>query len=103
MKAEFDPIAGIWYHVLDENLKFMVIDADQDADLIEVQFADGSMEEFSFKEWNQFDLEIIEQPDEWVSSYEGFSDDEPYQENLEQESWEGFSDYSADEDSVKYL
>jgi hypothetical protein len=44
---------------------FYVIDVDTAREVVEVQHLDGTIEEISFGEWVDFDLELCAPPENW--------------------------------------
>ena len=62
---EFEPVVGQWYENIDENDSFRVLSVDEDAELIEIEYLDGDIEEIDVDTWAEFDLEKIEQPEGW--------------------------------------
>lgn len=65
MSTELEPIVGNWYAHLDKGQRFMVAAVDEDAETVDMQHFDGDIEELSFSDWYQLDLEIIEEPEDW--------------------------------------
>ncbi len=76
MATDIDPIAESWYYHAGKGQKFMVVDVDQDADIIEIQHFDGDLEALTFDEWADLDIEMSEPPENWSGPIEvGESDD----------------------------
>jgi hypothetical protein len=88
---EYEPVAGQWYENVDENESFRVLSVDEDAELIEIEYLDGDIEELDLDTWAELDLEKIEQPEGW--SGEADEDDEE-----EDEDWDDDEDEDDDED-----
>ena len=65
MAREFEPVVGQWYENIDENESFRVLSVDEDAELIEIEYLDGDIEEIDVDTWAEFDLDKIEQPEGW--------------------------------------
>ncbi len=91
MAREYEPVAGQWYENVDENESFRVLSVDEDAELIEIEYLDGDIEELDLDTWAELDLEKIEQPEGW--SGEADEDDEE-----EDEDWDDDEDEDDDED-----
>lgn len=68
MPNELDPIVGQWYAHLDKGQRFYVTDVNVDDDSIEVQHFDGDLEEFSFDEWQELDIQWSEAPESWTGA-----------------------------------
>ena len=98
MAREYEPAVGQWYENIDENESFRVLSVDEDAELVEVEYLDGDVEELDLETWHEFDLEKIEQPEGWSAS-----DDEEEEEEEEEdeddldETWDDEDD-EEDED-----
>ena len=66
MIGELDPIEGNWYHHLDKEQDFMVVDVNEREDTVDIQYFDGEIEGFEMEEWEDLDLEEIEPPEDWA-------------------------------------
>jgi hypothetical protein len=79
MIGELDPIEGSWYHHLDKDLDFMVVDVNEKEGTIDIQYFDGDIEELEMEEWEEMDLEEIEPPEDWTGPLDDLeSDDRDY-------------------------
>jgi len=92
---EFEPVVGQWYENIDENDSFRVLSVDEDAELIEIEYLDGDIEEIDVDTWAEFDLEKIEQPEGWSGAEIGGDDDEDEDED---DDWDDDEDEDEDED-----
>lgn len=97
MAREFEPVVGQWYENIDENDSFRVLSVDEDAELIEIEYLDGDIEEIDVDTWAEFDLEKIEQPEGWSGADIGSDDDEDEDED---EDWDDDEDEDEDEDDL---
>lgn len=95
MAREFEPVVGQWYENIDENDSFRVLSVDEDAELIEIEYLDGDIEEIDVDTWAEFDLEKIEQPEGWSGAEIGGDDDE---DDDEDDDWDDDEDEDEDED-----
>jgi hypothetical protein len=89
------PNVGDWYEDLDENTTFTILSVDNDADVIEIQYEDGSIEEINMDSWKQMSLDKIEPPEEWIEdldAYEDFDDDDD-DSDLVEGKWSDAEDY----------
>ncbi len=66
MATNIDPVLYQWYRYLNKGQNFTVVDIDEVNSLIEVQHYDGDLEEISFDEWLDLDIELSEAPDNWT-------------------------------------
>ncbi len=96
MAREYEPVAGQWYENVDENESFRVLSVDEDAELIEIEYLDGDIEELDLDTWAELDLEKIEQP-------EGWSGEDDEDEDEEDEDWDEDEDEEDDEDDDEDL
>lgn len=76
------PIVGDWYKTT-EGQMFEVIASDEEEQVIEVQFYDGTVEEYDFETWANLDPEEMEAPVAW-SDYDLSEPD--YDENSRTDS-----------------
>ena len=70
MLNEYDPINEQWYRHIDQGQPFLIVANDDDAEVIEVQYFDGTLEEISYDEWGKLALEPCEQPESWAGNSE---------------------------------
>jgi hypothetical protein len=68
MPNELDPIIGQWYAHLDKGQSFYVTAISEDDNTVEVQHFDSDLEEFSFDEWRDLDIELSEEPENWTGA-----------------------------------
>jgi hypothetical protein len=101
---EYEPVVGQWYENIDENESFRVLSVDEDAELIEVEYLDGDIEEIDLETWQEFDLDKIEQPEGWTGSRaeaeeeEEEDEDEEELEDDEDEDDDDEEDWDEDEE-----
>lgn len=93
MGREHEPVPGQWYENLEEGETFRVLSIDEDSELIEIQYADGDVEEMDYETWTELDLELGEAPEGWS---EDDADEEEDEE--EDEDWDDEEDEDDDED-----
>lgn len=67
------PVIGKWYRLHGEQ-RFEVVAVDEDAGTIEVQYFDGTVEEFDLDDWvvqwKGAVLEAADAPDDWSGSFD---------------------------------
>ena len=68
MVNELDPIEGNWYRNLDDDQEFTVEEVDEDSGLVGLRYLSGDVDEIDIEEWEEFELEEIEEPDFWTVS-----------------------------------
>ena len=96
---EFEPVVGQWYENIDENDSFRVLSVDEDAELIEIEYLDGDIEEIDVDTWAEFDLDKIQQPEGWSGAEIAKPDDEEEDED-EDDDWDDDEDDDEDEDDL---
>ena len=65
MTTENDPIIDNWYFHKDKGQQFMVVALDENKELVEIQHFDGDIEEISFSNWYDMNIEISTAPENW--------------------------------------
>ncbi len=71
------PEIGSWYYDPSSNAQFEVVAVDEEGN-VEIQFFDGSIEEFEKEVWFELKLSHAEQPEDWTGPYEVEQDDRGY-------------------------
>jgi hypothetical protein len=79
-----EPVKGQWYENIDDEETFRVLSVDEDAELIEIEYLDGEIDELDIEEWHELDLELIDEPEGW-SEDEDEDEDEEDDEDLDDE------------------
>jgi hypothetical protein len=97
---EFEPVVGQWYENIDENESFRVLSVDEDAELIELEYVDGDIEEIDVDTWAEFDLDKIEQPEGWSGAPVGAKDDDDDDEEDEDDDWDEDEDDDDEDDDL---
>ena len=68
------PSVGDWYQSI-EGDTLEVVAYDPDEETIEVQFYDGTVEEYDLDTWEELELRPAEPPEDWSGSLDLASDD----------------------------
>ena len=76
MIGEIDPIEGNWYHHIDREKDFMVVDVNEKEGTVDIQYFDGDIEELEMEEWEEMDLEDIEPPEDWTGPLDDLEADD---------------------------
>lgn len=69
-------IPGQWYLDRQSGDIFQVVGVDEDDCSIEIQYADGSVEETSRDDWATLELDNCEQPEDWVGPFDDLESDD---------------------------
>ena len=93
MSRDFEPAVGQWYENVDDQESFRVLSIDEDAELVEVEYLNGDIEEIDMDTWAEFNLERIEQPEGWSGEALAGGDDED-----EDDDWDDDEDDEEDDD-----
>ena len=91
MSRDNEPVKGQWYENVEDEETFRVLSVDEDAEIIEIEYLDGEIEELDVEEWHEFDLELIDEP-------EGWSEDDDEEEDDEEDWDDEDDDWDEDED-----
>jgi hypothetical protein len=91
---DYEPVKGQWYENLEEEDSFRVLSVDEDAELVEIEYLDGDIEEMDLDAWHEMDLERIDEPEGWA----GGDDEEDEEEDEEELDDDEDDDWDEDED-----
>ena len=95
MAREYEPVAGQWYENIEDNESFRVLSVDEDAELVEIEYLDGDIEEMDLDTWQELDLEMIATPEGWSGDA---VDDEDEDEDEEDDDSDEDEDEDEDDD-----
>lgn len=100
MGRDYEPVKGQWYENVEEDETFRVLSVDEDADLVEIEYLDGDIEELDIDTWHELDLERIAEPEGWSGGDdEGEEeDDEDDDEDEDDDDWDDDEDEDEDDD-----
>ncbi len=99
MSRDNEPVVGQWYQNVEEEETFRVLTVDEDAELVEIEYLDGDIEELDLEEWHELDLELTQEPEGWSEDDEDEDDD--WEEDEEEEDEED-DDWDEDEEDDDY-
>ncbi|HWL61988.1 MAG TPA: DUF6763 family protein [Steroidobacteraceae bacterium] len=83
MGRDYEPVKGQWYENVEEDETFRVLSVDEDAELVEIEYLDGDIEEMDLDAWHEMDLERIEEPEGWAGGDDEDDDDDDDDEDEE--------------------
>ena len=92
MPMEQEPIVGAFYQDVDGQT-FEVLAFDEDEGIIEIEYADGTVDEIDLETWYGMDLEEVE-PEEDDEEGEDLDDDEELDDDVDVDDED---DYEEDE------
>jgi len=87
MPTPEEPIVGNWYEE-EDGRTFEVVAVDDDDEIVEVQYYDGTLGEYDLSTWYELGLESIEPPDDWSGAYEPSIDLDDTDESFSLEDWD---------------
>jgi hypothetical protein len=61
-----DPEIDCWYHHAEKAQRFLVTAIDEHSDTVEIQYFDGTLDEFDLSTWYAMDVEPVEAPEDWT-------------------------------------
>jgi hypothetical protein len=96
MARDHNPVPGQWYESLDDEEVFKVLSVDEDAELIELQYEDGDVEEIDYETWQELDLELTEQPEGWSPAEADDDEDDDFDDD--DDDWDDDEDEDEDDD-----
>lgn len=98
MDEELQPIVGKWYRREDDGELFTVVSVDEDEGIIEIRPLDGEIEEIDEAAWEDMDLEIVEDPEEWEGTVELDDDDDDEGLDYEEDEEDDDDDWGTEYD-----
>ena len=100
VSRDYEPVRGQWYENAEEDDSFRVLSVDEDAELVEIEYLDGDIEEMDIDTWHEMDLEKIAQPEGWAGDDLADEDDDEDDDEDEDEDddWDDEDDEDEDED-----
>jgi len=98
MGRDHNPVPGQWYESLDDEEVFQVLSIDEDAELVELQYEDGDVEEIDYETWQELDLELAEEPEGWSGSEDDTDDDDDLDDDDDDDEDDDWDDDDEDED-----
>ncbi len=98
MGRDHNPVPGQWYESLEDEETFQVLSVDEDAELIELQYEDGDVEEIDYETWQELDLDLTEEPEGWSGSDDDDEDDDDDWDDEDDDEDDDDEDYGGRDD-----
>ena len=95
---DYEPVKGQWYENVEDDETFRVLSVDEDAELVEIEYLDGDIEELDLDAWHEMDLERIAEPEGWAAQPREDDEEEEEDEDDEDEDDDWDDDDEDDED-----
>lgn len=70
MSFDTVPVVGRWYRRADRPQAFQVVAVDLDRDSIDLEYFDGTLDEWPLQHWMELDIEACEAPQDWSGPYD---------------------------------
>jgi hypothetical protein len=111
---DYEPVKGQWYENVEEDETFRVLSVDEDAELVEIEYLDGDIEELDLDAWHEMDLERIAEPEGWAAAAEAAEkedeeedeeedlDDDDDDDDWDEDDEDDDDDWEDDEDNDRY-
>jgi len=98
VSRDYEPVKGQWYENVEEDETFRVLSVDEDAELVEIEYLDGDIEEMDIETWHEMDLEKIAEPEGWSDKDEEEDEEEEDLDDDEDDDWDEDDDEDDDLD-----
>jgi len=95
---DYDPVKGQWFEDLEENEIFLVLSVDPDAELVEIQYENGDIEEIDLDTWHELDLERTTEPEGWASDSGDEDEEDDDVDDEDDEDWDDDEDDDWDDE-----
>ena len=98
MGRDYEPVKGQWYENVEDDETFRVLSVDEDAELVEIEYLDGDIEELDIDAWHEMDLERIEEPEGWAAQEDAGEEEEEEEDEEDEDEDDDWDDDDEDED-----
>jgi hypothetical protein len=106
VSRDYEPVRGQWYANVEEDETFRVLSVDEDAELVEIEYLDGDIEEMDLDAWHEMDLGKIPEPEGWAAAADEEDEDDDDEDEDEDDDWDDDDDDEDldddDEESDRY-
>jgi hypothetical protein len=79
-----------------------VLSVDEDAEVVEIEYLDGEIEELDLEEWREFDLDLIDEPEGWSDEDDEDEDDDEEWDDEDEDEDDDWDDEDEDENDEDY-
>jgi hypothetical protein len=97
-----EPVKGQWYENVEDEETFRVLSVDEDAEVVEIEYLDGEIEELDLEEWREFDLDLIDEPEGWSDEDDEDEDDDEEWDDEDEDEDDDWDDEDEDENDEDY-
>ncbi|MFZ9668079.1 MAG: DUF6763 family protein [Steroidobacteraceae bacterium] len=102
MSRDNEPVKGQWYENVEDEETFRVLSVDEDAEVVEIEYLDGEIEELDLEEWREFDLDLIDEPEGWSDEDDEDEDDDEEWDDEDEDEDDDWDDEDEDENDEDY-
>ncbi|NBX58643.1 MAG: hypothetical protein EBT64_09225 [Gammaproteobacteria bacterium] len=102
MSRDNEPVKGQWYENVEDEETFRVLSVDEDAEVVEIEYLDGEIEELDLEEWREFDLDLIDEPEGWSDEDDDDEDDDEEWDDEDEDEDDDWDDEDEDENDEDY-
>ena len=102
MSRDNEPVKGQWYENVEDEETFRVLSVDEDAEVVEIEYLDGEIEELDLEEWREFDLDLIDEPEGWSDEDDEEEDDDEEWDDEDEDEDDDWDDEDEDENDEDY-
>ena len=102
MSRDNEPVKGQWYENVEDEETFRVLSVDEDAEVVEIEYLDGEIEELDLEEWREFDLDLIDEPEGWSDEDDEDEDDDEEWDDEDEDEDDDWDDEDEDENDEEY-
>ncbi|MEY3337573.1 MAG: DUF6763 family protein [Ilumatobacteraceae bacterium] len=102
MSRDNEPVKGQWYENVEDEETFRVLSVDEDAEVVEIEYLDGEIEELDLEEWREFDLDLIDEPEGWSDEDDEDEDDDEDWDDEDEDEDDDWDDEDEDENDEDY-
>ena len=79
-----------------------MLSVDEDAEVVEIEYLDGEIEELDLEEWREFDLDLIDEPEGWSDEDDEDEDDDEEWDDEDEDEDDDWDDEDEDENDEDY-
>src|SRR5687767_4612489 len=98
MGRDHNPVPGQWYERLDDAEVFQVLSIDEDAELVELQYDDGDVEEVDYETWEEVALDLTAEPEASAGPDDEDEDDDELDEDEDDDDCDDEDDEDDDDE-----
>ncbi len=71
------PEVGSWYRRLDRPQPFQVVAYDEDEETVDIEYFDGTLDEWPISHWQSLPIEPCAPPEDWTGPFDNIEEEGP--------------------------